>query len=146
MLKSPNIAELSFQLGDEIGSEGRNSQVFKARDLQLNADIVVKKVRKATFSNIDEYFVEASLLYLSAHPNVVPIHYACHDTDHVYLAMPLYGKGSLKSRMANRPLTVREMVVISTQVLSGIHNIHSKGLIHFDVKPDNILGYVRIPC
>ncbi|MBX3724797.1 MAG: serine/threonine protein kinase [Xanthomonadales bacterium] len=139
MLKPPNTAELSFQLGDEIGSEGRNSQVFKARDLQLNAEIVVKKVKKTTFTDIDEYFVEASLLYLSAHPNVVPIHYACHDVDHVYLAMPLYGKGSLKARMASRPLTVREMIVVSTQVLSGIHNIHSKGLIHFDVKPDNIL-------
>lgn len=139
MLKSPNTAELSFQIEDEIGSEGKNSKVFKAKDLQLNADIVVKKVAKASFSNIDEYFVEASLLYLSAHPNVVPIHYACHDIDHVYLAMPLYRRGSLKSRMAIRPLTVREIVVISTQVLSGIHNIHSKGLIHFDVKPDNIL-------
>jgi serine/threonine protein kinase len=139
MFKSPNTAELSFQIGDEIGSEGRNSQVFKAKDLQLNADIAVKKVRKTTFSNIEEYFVEASLLYLSAHPNVVPIHYACHDADHVYLAMPIYSRGSLKARMASRALSVREMVVVSTQVLSGIHNIHSKGLIHFDVKPDNIL-------
>jgi serine/threonine protein kinase len=34
---------------------------------------------------------------------------------------------------------VREIVTIGCQVLTGLHNIHSKGLIHFDIKPDNIL-------
>ena len=41
--------------------------------------------------------------------------------------------------MCARNLTVREIVRISCQLLSGIHNIHSKNLIHFDIKPDNVL-------
>jgi len=139
MFKTPNTAELSFQLADEIGQEGKNSKVYKALDLQLNAEIVVKKIPKSTFEDIDEYFLEASLLHISAHPNVVPIHYACHDSEHVYLAMPLFRRGSLKSRLAEKTMSVREIIVASTQILSGIHNIHSKGLIHFDVKPDNVL-------
>jgi len=131
--------ELSFELGEEIGHDGKNSRVFKAIDLQLTAEIVVKKMFKNDFSDVDEYFTEASLLYLSSHPNVVPIHYACQDKDHIYLAMPLYRGGSLKQKTAMGPLTVREVIVYSTQILSGLHNIHSKGLIHFDVKPDNVL-------
>jgi serine/threonine protein kinase len=131
--------ELMFELGDEIGQEGKNSSVHKARDLQLDAEIVIKKIKKSEFSDVDEFFVEASMLYLSDHPNVVPIHYACQDKDHIYLAMPLFNNGSLKGKIANAPVTVREAIVFSTQILSALQNIHSKGLIHFDVKPDNVL-------
>lgn len=139
MLNTTRTAELSFHINQEIGQEGKNSTVYTARDLQLNADIVVKKMLKADFSDINEYFKESSLLYLSTHPNVVPIYYACQDADHVFLAMPYFSRGSLKKRMTASPVSVREIVVWSTQVLSGLHNIHSKRLIHFDVKPDNIL-------
>ncbi len=75
----------------------------------------------------------------SAHPNVVQIHYACYDADRIYLAMPYYRKGSVTSLITDKYMTVREIVTVGCQVLSGLHNIHSKGLIHFDVKPDNIL-------
>jgi serine/threonine protein kinase len=53
--------------------------------------------------------------------------------------MPYYKKGSLKSLIATKNLTIREIIRYSIQFLSGLHHIHSKGLIHFDVKPDNIL-------
>ena len=139
MLNTTRTAELSFHIDDEIGQEGKNSTVFTATDLQLNAKIVVKKMLKADFTDVNEYFKESSLLHLSSHPNVVPIYYACQDADHVFLAMPYFRRGSLKKRMSESPVTVRDIVVWSTQVLSGLHNIHSKRLIHFDVKPDNIL-------
>lgn len=53
--------------------------------------------------------------------------------------MPYYKNGSLKSLIATKNLTIREIIRYSIQFLSGLHHIHSKGLIHFDVKPDNIL-------
>ncbi|MBU1299355.1 MAG: serine/threonine protein kinase, partial [Bacteroidetes bacterium] len=139
MLKPISTAEVNFELGDEIGAEGKNSQVFRARDVQLDTELAIKKVEKTRFANVDEFFDEASLLHLSSHSNVVPIHYACQDADHIYIAMPFLQNGSLKTAMANRNLSVREIITYSTQFLSGLHNIHSKGLIHFDVKPDNVL-------
>jgi serine/threonine protein kinase len=139
MLNTTRTAELSFHIEKEIGHEGKNSTVFTATDLQLGAEIVVKKMLKSDFSNIDEYFTESSLLHLSSHPNVVPIYYACQDEDHIFLAMPHFKHGSLKKKMRESSLSVRDVVIWSTQVLSGLHNIHSKRLIHFDVKPDNIL-------
>lgn len=138
MLKPYSRADLHFELREEIGAEGRNSQVFVAHDPQLDALLVIKKLGKATMDS-EEYFRESSLLYGSSHSNVVPVHYACQDDDHVYLAMPRYIKGSLKRLMTQRSLTVREIVVLSTQFLSGLHHIHSKKLVHFDIKPDNIL-------
>lgn len=139
MFKAYNKAELQFDLVAEIGHAGKNSRTFTARDHQLNADIVIKQIEKAKLGNRSEFYAESSALYASAHPNVVEVMYACEDTDFVYLAMPYYSQGSLKALMENGFLTVREIIAISSQVLSGLHNIHSKGLIHFDVKPDNVL-------
>jgi serine/threonine protein kinase len=139
MLKPHNRAEVHFELGDEIGAEGKNSRVFLAHDPQLRAQLVIKQIEKAKIANVDEYFAESSRLYAGAHHNVVPIHYACQDDEHIYLAMPHYIRGSLKQVMNQGMLSVRQIVVVATDFLSGLHHIHSKGLIHFDIKPDNIL-------
>lgn len=139
MLNLVNTAELQFELKKEIGGEGKNSRVFLAEDKQLSAELVVKQMKKSAMVNAAEYFVESSMLYKTEHPNVVPVYYACQDNDHIYIAMPFLPNGSLNSLMNSRFLTVREIVKYSIQFLSGLHNVHSKGLIHFDVKPDNIL-------
>jgi serine/threonine protein kinase len=132
-------AELNFETIKEIGQEGKNSQVFLAHDKQLDGEIVVKKILKSKIINPIDYYNEAKKLYASTHSNVVRVNYGCSDADHIYIAMPFYKNGSLKSIIASRNLTIREIIRYSIQFLSGLHHIHSKGLIHFDVKPDNIL-------
>lgn len=139
MLKPYNKAEITFDIVKEIGGDGRNSKTYVSYDHQLNAEIVTKQVAKSTLRSTSNFFDESRMLYASAHPNVVQIHYACEDADHIYLAMPYYQKGSLKSLITGQHMTVREIIAAACQVLSGLHNIHSKGLIHFDIKPDNIL-------
>jgi eukaryotic-like serine/threonine-protein kinase len=139
MFKADTRAQLCFKLGDEIGSEGKNSAVFRAHDLQLDAELAIKRIMKSSIKDAADYYREASILYLGDHANVVPIHYACEDADHIYLAMPYYPKGSLNRLLEERFLTVREVIRYGIQFLSGLHNIHSKKLIHFDIKPDNIM-------
>lgn len=134
-----HTTELNFETIKEIGQEGKNSQVFLAHDKQLDGEIVVKKILKSKIINPTDYYEEAKKLYASTHSNVVKVNYGCSDTDHVYIAMPFYKNGSLKSIIASKNLTIREIIRYSIQFLSGLHHIHSKGLIHFDVKPDNIL-------
>lgn len=132
-------AELNFETLKEIGQEGRNSQVFLAHDKQLDGQIVVKKIAKTKLANATEYYREAKILYASSHPYVVRVNYGCADVDHVYIAMPYYANGSLKQLIDTRHLSIREVIRYSIQFLSGLNNIHSKGLLHFDIKPDNIL-------
>ena len=85
------------------------------------------------------FFNESRSLYKAVHPHVVQIQYACACEENIYLALPYYENGSLKSLIDSRSLSVREIVRFSIQICSALHNIHSKGLIHFDIKPDNIL-------
>lgn len=139
MINLYNLAQVSFLLGNEIGQEGKNSKTYIAHDIQLDAEIVIKKILKNEIDSIDTFFNESRILYLSSHPNVVQIHYACQDDDSIYIAMPYYKKGSLNNLINSRFLTVREIIVFGCQIASGLHNIHSKKLIHFDIKPDNIL-------
>lgn len=139
MLRPYNRAQLTFDLIKEIGQDGRNSQTYLARDHQLNAEIVIKEIQKSQLASAPSFFEESKALYASAHPNVVQIYYACEDVNAIYIGMPFYHRGSVKSMMNAQHLTVREIVALGCNVLSGLHNIHSKRLIHFDVKPDNIL-------
>ena len=132
-------AELNFETLEEIGHEGKNSQVFLAHDKQLDGKIVVKKIEKSKLEGESEYYQEAKILYASTHPYVVKVNYGCADDDYIYIAMPYYKNGSLKKLIDSRFLTVREVLRYSIQFLSGLNNIHSKGLMHFDIKPDNIL-------
>ena len=139
MFKPFNRAQITFDLKTQINAGGQNSSAFVAYDHQLNAEIVIKQIAKARLTSPANFFDESRALYASAHPNVVQIYYACEDNDYIYLAMPYYRKGSVQGLITGQHMTVREIVTIGCQVLSGLHNIHSKRLIHFDVKPGNIL-------
>lgn len=132
-------AQVSFKKIEEIGQEGQNSKVYRVHDEYLDAEMVIKEVEKKDGFSAEEYFSEARTLYKSTHPNVVQVSYACEDEQKIYVASPFYKNGSLKRVMSNRFLTVKEIIRYSTHALNGLQNIHSKGLIHFDIKPDNIL-------
>lgn len=134
-----HLTELELEQIEEIGAEGRNSKVYIMYDKQLDAKLVVKVIPKADFNGPEDYFKEAKILYASRHPNVMEIHYASMDPDSIYLSMPHYKNGSLNSLIERRSLTVKEIIKYSLGFLSGLHFIHTKGLIHYDIKPTNIL-------
>lgn len=132
-------AEVEFEYKKEIGQDGKNSRAYLAHDKYLDAELVIKEMAQSSFENRDAFFAESRLLYKAAHAHVVQIQYACACETNIYLALPFYKNGSLKDFSKNNKLTMREIVRFSIQTCSGLHNIHSKGLIHFDIKPDNIL-------
>jgi serine/threonine protein kinase len=125
----------------QIGiGEGRNSEVFRALDPQLGSEFAIKVVEKVRFGgDVAKYFEEAKAMFANTHRNVVPIQYACEDTTHVMLAMPYYANGSLAARIASSPLRPTDFIRIAIGILHGVLQIHSKGYIHFDLKPSNVL-------
>ncbi|UPL21866.1 serine/threonine-protein kinase [Alcaligenes faecalis] len=134
-----DIAEVEFSRIKEIGQEGRNSRAYIVHDKYLDTELVVKEIPRTSFCDEGSYFGEARLLYKAAHANVVKVQYACACSENIYLALPYYQNGSLKSYAENNSLTMRDIIRFSIQICTGLHHIHSKGLIHFDIKSDNIL-------
>lgn len=131
--------DLHFKILTDIGQEGKNSTVHIAHDYQLDTEIVVKKISKSDFTKDSDFFDEAKKLYSSNHPNIAPIQYSCQDKDFIYITMPLFQKGSLNSIINERPLRISEIIRYSIDFLSGLHHIHTKKLLHCDIKPTNIL-------
>ncbi|MFW6009664.1 MAG: serine/threonine-protein kinase, partial [archaeon] len=130
---------LSLEMIENIGDEGKNSEVYIMYDPQLDTKLVVKQIPKCDFNDKNSYFNEAKILYFTSHPNIMEIQHASQDEDFIYLSMPYYKKGSINSLINNKFLTVKEIIRYSLDFLTGLHYIHTKGLVHFDVKPSNIL-------
>ncbi len=139
MLDPRNLkeAKLRFEKKELIGS-GSFGKVYLAHDLQLDAELVIKEIKKENL-NKEKYFLEAQILYLGDHQYITPVHYACECEENIYIAMPYYKNGSLENKLSNEFISVREIINIGIQILSALHNLHSRNLLHFDVKPSNIL-------
>lgn len=66
MLKPYNKAELTFERVRDIGADGRNAETFLSRDHQLNAEIVTKRIAKASLASPAEFFAESQRRLLDA--------------------------------------------------------------------------------
>lgn len=111
-----------YQRLEQIGQgEGMNSVVFRAFDPYLEREIAVKEIGKAQFGNdFAAYCAEARTMVALADPNNVPINYVCETADHVGLALPYFANGSLKARIAGRPLEMKQLLKMAHNVLSGV--------------------------
>lgn len=133
---------LSLDKWKRIGDvEGKNSEVWIARDTQLEQVLILKKITKESLDrqSVEDYFAEAKVLNTSKHPHIMPIYYSAEDDENVYITMPYYAKGSLNSLLNERFLTTRELIRYSLDFLSGLLFIHIKGLVHLDIKPTNVI-------
>lgn len=152
-IQKTEFARLEISNERQVGSsQGHHSVCYKGRDPQLDTDIVAKYIDTASLRARDEYFQEAQILYNSRHPNIVDVSWAGiieHDEpnspdslsaqDYVVIVMPFYEKGSLHDVVKSKYLTLREVITYGLDFLTGLHRIHTKNLLHLDVKPQNVL-------
>ncbi|WP_020615719.1 serine/threonine-protein kinase [Paenibacillus daejeonensis] len=124
-----------------LGLEGRNSTVSVCLDTQLSEVLVLKEITKDSLDaqQVDDYFLESKMLNASSHPHIMPIRHASSDESTIYITMPFYEKGSLNTLMDTKFLTPKEIIKYSLDFLSGLLFIHTKELLHLDIKPTNVV-------
>jgi eukaryotic-like serine/threonine-protein kinase len=140
------ISDLQAHLGNEYTVEreltgGGMSRVVVARDVALDRQVVIKVLPPnvtATIS-VDRFRREIMLAAALQHPNVVPVLRAGELNGVPYFVMPYIEGESLRARMMRGPLSVRETVTILKDVARALAFAHGRGIIHRDIKPDNVM-------
>lgn len=132
-------ADITFSEMREMKEQGCFSRVYLAYDENLAHELIIKEIKKEKEKSRDEFFSEARLLYKYAHPNIVQVQYAAEDNDNIYIAMPFYHNGTINQLLEKKNLTPRELIRYGIQFIGGLHHIHTQKLMHFDIKPNNIM-------
>jgi serine/threonine-protein kinase len=117
------------------------SRVFVARDHALGRKVVVKVLppELAAALSIERFKREIMLSAALQHPNIVPV-LSTGNTDRLpYFIMPFVEGESLRVRLGRGPLSVREAVSVTKDVARALAYAHGHGVIHRDIKPDNII-------
>ena len=126
-------------------SKGGYAAVFHGMDQNLSRRIAIKVLLPSKTTPIEqEHFLrEARIAATLDHPNIAPILDYGKDGPSVFLVMPLYTAGSLRTRLAqaNGPLPAQETTNNFHQLASALHYAHTRPrpVIHRDIKPENIL-------
>ncbi len=138
------------QLTDaEIIGRGGFSTVYAATDTQFDRRVAVKVLRELSKeSDRNRFDRECRIMgRLSSHPNVVTLYNAGFTSDdEPYMIMELNEEGTLADLLAgDGPLRWREALQLMIPVLRALHHAHEAGVLHRDVKPENILLAGGVP-
>lgn len=131
-----------FRITDEIG-RGAHGIVCRAVDEQLERTVAIKTLVTSPASDpaaAERFLHEARVASSIDHPHIGTIYEAGQTPDgQLYLVMAYYGGGSLRERLAQGPLPPEEAVDLVLQIAAGLARAHVHGIVHGDVKPENIL-------
>ena len=131
----------AYRLEQELGGGGM-SRVFLAADVDLGRTVVVKVLPPdmAAGVNADRFRREIQLAAQLQHPHIVPLLHASRQGDLVYYTMPRVEGESLRVKLSREgELPITDAVRVLRDVADALAYAHAHGVVHRDVKPDNIL-------
>lgn len=132
-----------YELLERIGTGGM-AMVYKAKCHWLNRYVAVK-ILKEDLAQDEEFcrrfHEESQAIAMLSHPNIVSVYDVSHTPDLDYIVMELIEGITLKQYMQKRggKLNWKEALHFITQIMKGLSHAHSRGIIHRDIKPHNIM-------
>ena len=142
MLKTGMIIGERYEIVGKIGTGGM-ADVYKGKDHKLNRYVAIK-VLKPEFREdtkfIKKFQTEAQSAAGLTHPNIVNVFDVGNDEGVYYIVMELIEGITLKDYISKKgKLSIKEATSIAIQVSMGLEAAHSHGIVHRDVKPQNII-------
>lgn len=142
MLKTGMIIGERYEIAGKIGSGGM-ADVYRGKDHKLNRYVAIK-ILKPEFREdakfIKKFQTEAQSAAGLTHPNVVNVYDVGNDDGVYYIVMELIEGITLKDYISKKgKLSIKEATSIAIQVSMGLEAAHSHGIVHRDVKPQNII-------
>ena len=130
--------------------EGSMGQVYLAQDVTLGRRIALKVIKRSVMQGggVERFLEEARATASFNHPHIVTLHAVGEYDGRPYLALEYIDGESLRARLAAGPLPLREALRCARDVAEAIAEAHRHGLVHGDLKPENIViprdGRVRV--
>lgn len=136
------ILDDRYEIIELIGSGGM-ANVYKALCHRLNRYDAVKIMRDETASNTElrrRFRAESQAVAMLSHPNIVSVYDVSHNDDVEYIVMELIDGITLKQYLQKKSvLDPAEVLDFTIQTAKALEHAHSKGIIHRDIKPQNIM-------
>jgi len=130
-----------YRIEGELGGGGM-SRVFAAVEVELDRRVVIKVLPPETSADVsvERFRREIQVAAGLQHPHIVPLLSAGRAGDIVYYVMPLVAGESLRARIEREgPLPAAAVIAILREVADALAYAHRRGVVHRDIKPDNVL-------
>lgn len=127
-----------YKILEKIG-EGYSSIIYKAENILLNRVVALKVLKKMDQSSIARFKREAKILAKLNHPNIVAIYSISLEGTYKFIEMEYVSGKTLKNIIEDDDVRLGDLLGIFQEALEAIKYIHSLGVVHRDIKPDNIL-------
>jgi serine/threonine-protein kinase len=131
-----------YKVLSQIGAGGM-SLVYKAQDMSLGRAVAIKVLRESYTRDtefLNRFLQEARAAANLAHPNIVTVHDFGEDSGRYYIVMEFIEGQTLKQIIRDEaPLNLERTIEHATQICAGVGYAHRAGLVHCDLKPQNIM-------
>lgn len=139
----------TYEIEGPLGAGGMG-EVYRARDTRLNRSVAIKFLSQevADSSARRRFQQEAETASALNHPHILTVHEAGEFQDRQYLVTEFVDGGTLKDWALRERRTWRQIAELLVGVADGLAAAHAAGIVHRDIKPDNILvsksGYAKL--
>lgn len=130
-----------YRVLEPIG-EGGIGEVYRARDTKQGRTVAIKAATPATTGDAarrDAFLADARATARITHPNVATLYEIVEEDPDLFLVFDFASGESLTNVVGGRPLNPRRAVDLAVQIADALADAHAEGIVHGDLKPDNII-------